>query len=43
MIDVLVVVYEGQFWIVPWAEVGNRHLSIPLASVGSKYGAWMVV
>lgn len=42
MIDVLVVLYEEQFWIVPWAEVGDRHLSIPLAGAGSKYDAWRV-
>jgi hypothetical protein len=39
-IDVLVVVYDDYFWIIPWAEVGDRFLSIPLASADSKYEAW---
>jgi len=43
MIDVLVVLYEDQFWLVPWAEIGNRYISIPLVSVESKYEAWRVV
>lgn len=42
MIDLLVVSYEGNFWIIPWEETGDRFLSIPLASAESKYAAWRV-